>query len=90
MVVLAVIGATLLLGKELPWRGKLGAGILLLISLSCLLHVAGLVRAQRALNLPDSAGGFLGLIIGGFFQKLWVAPARSLSLAGAISSALSC
>ena len=48
MAVLAVIGATLLLGKELPWRGKLGAGILLLISLSCLLHVAGLERAQRA------------------------------------------
>jgi len=30
MAVLAVIGTTLLLGKELPWRGKIGAGALLL------------------------------------------------------------
>src|ERR1017187_390548 len=82
MAVLAVIGATLLLGKELPWRGKLGAGILLLISLSCLLHVAGLERAQRALNLPDSAGGFLGLIIGGFFQKIVGRPGTILVFGG--------
>jgi len=82
MAVLAVIGATLLLGKELPWRGKLGAGILLLISLSCLLHVAGLERAQRALNLPDSAGGFLGLIIGGFFQKIVGRPGTVLVFGG--------
>ena len=70
MAVLAVIGATLLLGKELPWRGKISAGVLLLVSLSGLLHLAGLVRAQHALNLPDSAGGFLGLLVGGFFQKV--------------------
>ena len=70
IAVLAVIGATLLLGKELPWRGKIGAGILLLVSMSCLLHLAGLQRAQHALNLPDSAGGFLGLFVGGFFQKV--------------------
>ena len=70
MVVLAVIGVTLLLGKELPWRGKIGAGVLLLVSLSGLLHLAGLQRAQHALNLPDSAGGFLGLLAGGFFQKV--------------------
>ena len=82
MAVLAVIGATLLLGKELPWRGKLGAGILLLISLSCLLHVAGLERAQHALNLPDSAGGFLGLIIGGFFQKIVGRPGTILVFGG--------
>ena len=50
MAVLALIGATLLLGKELPWRGKLGSGALLLVSLSSLLHVAGLERAQRSLN----------------------------------------
>jgi S-DNA-T family DNA segregation ATPase FtsK/SpoIIIE len=68
--VLAVLGGTLLLGKELPWRGKVGAGILLLVSLSCLLHVAGLERAQRALNLPASAGGFLGLLVAGFVQKI--------------------
>ncbi len=70
MAVLAVIGGTLLLGKELPWRGKVGAGVLLLVSLSGLLHVAGLERAQRALNLPASAGGFLGLFVGGFCQKI--------------------
>jgi S-DNA-T family DNA segregation ATPase FtsK/SpoIIIE len=68
--VLAVLGGTLLLGKELPWRGKVGAGILLLVSLSCLLHVAGLERAQHALNLPASAGGFLGLLVAGLFQKI--------------------
>ena len=70
MLVLALIGATLLIGKDLPWRGKVGAGLLLLISFSCLLHVAGLERAQRHLNLPDSAGGFLGLFVGGFFQRI--------------------
>lgn len=70
MAVLAVIGGTLLLGKELPWRGKVGAGALLLVSLSCLLHVAGLERAQHALNLPASAGGFLGLFVGGLFQRV--------------------
>ncbi|HUI05411.1 MAG TPA: DNA translocase FtsK [Verrucomicrobiae bacterium] len=70
MAVLAVIGVTLLLGKELPWRGKVGAGALLLVSLSCLLHVAGLERAQRALNLPASAGGFLGLFVGGLCQRI--------------------
>lgn len=82
MAVLAVIGATLLLGKELPWRGKLGAGVLLLVSLSCLLHVAGLERAQHALNLPDSAGGFLGLIVGGFFQKIVGRPGTILVFGG--------
>jgi S-DNA-T family DNA segregation ATPase FtsK/SpoIIIE len=70
IAVLAVIGGTLLLGKELPWRGKVGAGALLLVSLSCLLHVAGLERAQRALNLPASAGGFVGLLVAGLFQKI--------------------
>ena len=70
MAVLAVIGTTLLLGKELPWRGKIGAGALLLVSLSCLLHLMGLVRWQHMLNLPDSAGGFLGLLVGGFLQKV--------------------
>ena len=69
MIVLAVIGGTLLLGRELPWRGKVCAGFLLLVSLSCLLHVMGLESAQHALNLPASAGGFLGLFVGGFCQK---------------------
>ena len=82
MAVLAVIGATLLLGKEVPWRGKIGAGALLLVSLSCLLHVAGLVRAQHALNLPDSAGGFLGLFVGGFFQRLVGKPGTIIIFGG--------
>jgi DNA segregation ATPase FtsK/SpoIIIE, S-DNA-T family len=82
MAVLAVIGATLLLGKELPWRGKIGAGALLLVSLSCLLHVAGLERAQRALNLPDSAGGFLGLFVGGFFQRIVGKPGTVIVFGG--------
>lgn len=82
MAVLAVIGATLLLGRELPWRGKIGAGALLLVSLSCLLHVAGLARAQHALNLPDSAGGFVGLIIGGFFQRIVGVPGTVIVFGG--------
>ena len=82
MAVLAVIGATLLLGKEVPWRGKLGAGALLLVALSCLLHVAGLVRAQHALNLPDSAGGFLGLFVGGFSQRIVGKPGTIIIFGG--------
>jgi len=82
MAVLAVIGATLLLGKELPWRGKIGAGALLLVSLSCLLHVTGLERARHALNLPDSAGGFVGLFIGGFFQRLVGKPGTVIVFGG--------
>jgi S-DNA-T family DNA segregation ATPase FtsK/SpoIIIE len=70
MVVLGVLGAMLLLGKEVPWRSKVGAGVLLLLASACLLHLAGFEKAQRALNLPDSAGGFLGLFVGGFFEKL--------------------
>ena len=70
MLVLGTIGGMLLLGKEIPWRSKVGAGMLLLLSSSCLLHVAGLERAQRILNLPGSAGGFLGLFVGGYFQGL--------------------
>jgi S-DNA-T family DNA segregation ATPase FtsK/SpoIIIE len=70
MLVIGLIGAMLLLGKQLPWRGKVGAAVLLLVSSCCLLHVAGLERAQRALNLPDSAGGFVGLFVGGFSQKI--------------------
>jgi len=70
MVVLGVLGTMLLLGKEVPWRSKVGAGLLLLVASACLFHVAGFERAQKALNLPDSAGGFLGLFVGGFFEKL--------------------
>ncbi len=70
MMVLGTIGGMLFMGKEVPWRGKAGAGALLLLSSCCLLHLAGLKSAQEALNLPASAGGFLGLFVGGFFQRL--------------------
>jgi len=70
MLVLGVIGAELLMGNPMSWRGKAGAGFLLLLSFTCLLHLAGLKRAQEYYNLPDSAGGFVGLFIGGFFQRL--------------------
>ena len=69
MVVLAVIGAEMLLRRELSWSVKASAGLLLLLAACCLLHIAGLQRVIRALNLPDSAGGFVGLFVGGFFQK---------------------
>src|ERR1700693_4778716 len=70
MLVTGTIGGMLLMGKDVPWRSKVGAGVLLLVSSCCLLHIAGLKSAQIALNLPASAGGFLGLFVGGFFQHL--------------------
>lgn len=70
MLVLGAIGGMLLLGKEIPWRSKVGAGLLLLLSSSCLLHLAGLKHAQDTLNLPGSAGGFLGQFVGGYLQGL--------------------
>jgi DNA segregation ATPase FtsK/SpoIIIE, S-DNA-T family len=69
MLVLAVIGVLLLLQQEVPWRGKFGAGLLLLLSSSCLLHVAGLRAVVKVLNLPDSAGGYVGLFVGDAFQR---------------------
>ena len=68
MLVLAVIGVLLLLQQEVPWRGKFGAGLLLLLSSSSLLHIAGLRAVVKALNLPDSAGGYVGLFVGDAFQ----------------------
>jgi S-DNA-T family DNA segregation ATPase FtsK/SpoIIIE len=70
MLVLAAIGVMLLMGEQIPWRGKIGAGLMLLVASSCLLHLTELKRVQQALNLPGSAGGFIGLIVGGFFQDL--------------------
>jgi S-DNA-T family DNA segregation ATPase FtsK/SpoIIIE len=70
MLVLGVIGAEMLMGKELSWRGKIAAGCLLLVSFTCLLHLSGLKGAQEYYNLPDSAGGFVGLFVGGFFQRI--------------------
>ena len=68
MLVLAVIGVLLLLQQEVPWRGKFGAGLLLLLSASCLFHIAGLRGVVKSLNLPDSAGGYVGLFVGDSFQ----------------------
>ncbi|MCG3148545.1 MAG: DNA translocase SpoIIIE [Verrucomicrobiae bacterium] len=65
MVVLTVLGSTLLLQQEIPWRGKAGAGLLLLFASCCLLHIAGLDRLVKSLNLPASAGGYIGLFAGG-------------------------
>lgn len=65
MVVLAVLGTTLLLQQEIPWRGKAGAGLLMLFASCSLFHVFGLTRLVKSLNLPDSAGGYIGLFAGG-------------------------
>ncbi len=68
MLVLAGLGSMLLVGKEVPWRGKVGAGLLLLLSADCLFHLAGLARVRQSLNLP-SAGGFVGMFVGDLFEK---------------------
>jgi S-DNA-T family DNA segregation ATPase FtsK/SpoIIIE len=70
MLVLGGIGAMLLLGGEIPWRSKVGAGLLLLLSSCCLLHVLGLQAFQKTLNLPGSNGGFVGLFVGGSSQRM--------------------
>jgi S-DNA-T family DNA segregation ATPase FtsK/SpoIIIE len=68
MMVLAVWGVTLLQGREFPWRGRVGAGLLLLTASAVLLHLAQLETARKHLNLP-SVGGFVGMFIGDFFQR---------------------
>lgn len=69
MLVLGAVGAMLLLGREIPWRGKVGAGLLLLLASAVLLHLFGLEGARRALNLP-SAGGFVGMFVGDVVARL--------------------
>jgi S-DNA-T family DNA segregation ATPase FtsK/SpoIIIE len=69
MVVLGAVGLMLLLGREVPWRGKVGAGLLLLLASAVLLHLFGLEGARRALNLP-SAGGFVGMFLGDLVARL--------------------
>ena len=46
------------------------------------MHVAGLERAQRSLNLPGSAGGFLGLFVGGFSQRIVGVPGTFIIFSG--------
>jgi S-DNA-T family DNA segregation ATPase FtsK/SpoIIIE len=70
MLVLAGLGVVLLLGHEIPWRSKIGAGVLLVVASTCLLHLADLKLAIARWSLPASAGGFVGLFVGGFFQSL--------------------
>jgi len=60
MGVLAGLGMVLLLGHEIPWRSKVGAGLLLVIAACVLLHLAGL----RAASLPNGPGGFAGVLVG--------------------------
>jgi len=63
MLVLGGLGAVLLLGKEVPWRSKIGAGVLLVVSAACLLHMMGLEVARKKLELA-SAGGMVGMFVG--------------------------
>ena len=69
VLVLAVIGVVLVLGHEIPWRGKVGAGLLLLVSSGVLLHIWGLEALRRKLNLP-SAGGYVGMFLGDSSSRL--------------------
>ena len=69
MVVLAAVGVMLLLGKEVPWWSKAGAGLLFLLASACLLHLFGLEGARRTLNLP-SAGGFVGMFVADTTSRL--------------------
>ncbi|MDW8344948.1 MAG: DNA translocase FtsK [Verrucomicrobiae bacterium] len=87
MVVVGAIGVMLLLGREVPWRGKVWAGVLLLVASAVLLHLLGLEGARRALNLP-SAGGFVGLFVGDFFSRLVGRAGTWISFAAAYVVAL--
>jgi S-DNA-T family DNA segregation ATPase FtsK/SpoIIIE len=69
MAVLGVLGVVLLMGRQIPWRSKVGAGVLLLVSAACLFHVAGLETLRHKFNIPSS-GGFVGMFMGGMFQSL--------------------
>ncbi|MBM3860760.1 MAG: DNA translocase FtsK [Verrucomicrobia bacterium] len=69
MVVLAGLGVVLLLGRDVPWRSKVGAGLLLVAAMSVLFHLMGFPVVTQRKNLP-SAGGFVGLFIGDFSQGL--------------------
>jgi len=70
MFVLAGLGVVLLLGHEVPWRSKVGAAVLLVVSASVLLHLVGLQAATKRFNLPDSAGGFTGFFVGNGSKSL--------------------
>ena len=62
MLVLAAVGGMLLVGQEVPWRGKVWSGLLLLLASACLLHLVGFEAASRRLNLP-SGGGIIGMFV---------------------------
>lgn len=87
MVVVGVLGVMLLLRREMSWRGKVGAGLLLLVASAVMLHLLGLEGARRALNLP-SAGGFVGLFVGDFFSALVGRAGTWISFAAAYVVAL--
>ncbi len=69
MLVLAGLGLVLLLGEDIPWRSKVGAGLLLVLSMSVLFHLMGFPVVTKLKNLP-SAGGFVGLFVGDFSKGL--------------------
>src|SRR5439155_20810662 len=77
MLVFAGLGIVLLMGQEIPWRSKVGAGLLLVLSATCLFHLLGLEAAVHKWGLPD-AGGFVGLFVGGFFQRLLNKPGTAI------------
>jgi S-DNA-T family DNA segregation ATPase FtsK/SpoIIIE len=82
MLVLATIGTLLLLGHEIPWRGKVGAGILLLVASDVLFHVWGLEQLRAKLNLMD-AGGLIGEIVGRKFSEPLIGTAGTVIVWGA-------
>jgi S-DNA-T family DNA segregation ATPase FtsK/SpoIIIE len=69
MFVLAGLGIVLLLGHEVPWRSKVGAGVLLVLAMCVVFHLIGFPAATKLKNLP-SAGGFVGLFVGDFSKGL--------------------
>lgn len=69
MCVLAGLGVVLLLGQEVPWRSKVGAGALLVLAMCVLFHLMGFPVITRTKNLPG-AGGFVGLFVGDLSQGL--------------------
>lgn len=87
MAVVGALGVMMLLGREIPWRGKVWAGVLLLVASAVLLHLLGLEGARRALNIP-SAGGFVGLFVGDFFSRLVGRAGTWISFAAAYVVAL--
>jgi S-DNA-T family DNA segregation ATPase FtsK/SpoIIIE len=64
MLVLAGLGVVLLLGHDIPWRSKIGAGVLLVVASTCLLHLACLsADSSRAFWARRARGSSSGCSI---------------------------